>query len=113
MDVEGAFKGVIARSLNRFNVHRIVMDMSEQLLRNRLSEATKGESTVSGKENLGYPHGGLLSLFIWHLVVNEVMVELTRLECVVVGYANDIMITVRCLILEIPLIQGLLKFVDS
>lgn len=77
---------VIARSLSRFCIRQMLVDWIDDMLGHPLFEAPKGETTNRAKVNWGSPQGRILLRFIWNLVVNEFLVELTRLIYPVVGY---------------------------
>jgi hypothetical protein len=43
-----------------------------------------------GRSSRCLPAGGVLSLVVWSLVVNELLVELNGFGCNAMGYADDI-----------------------
>jgi hypothetical protein len=43
-----------------------------------------------GRSSRWLPAGGVLSLVVWSLVVNELLVELNGFGCNAIGYADDI-----------------------
>lgn len=63
----------------------------EPLLGKLLLEVLKAETIIRGMVDSSC-HRRVLSLRIYCLVVNKLLVKLTRLECHVVGNADDIMI---------------------
>ena len=94
LDVEGAFDNVsfnsIEEALNSKCASRSVNRWIMSMIRNRtIHVELQGEKRVISIEK-GCPQGGILSPFLWNLLLNELL-EYTRdtLPCDLQGFADD------------------------
>ena len=99
MNTEGDFnhtsRGSIRLPVTTFTVPTMLVDWISHMLGNRLLEANKRGTTVRGNVNSGCPQEGVLSPFLWCLVVNSLLEKLVSAGFQVVGYADDILIIER------------------
>ena len=81
MDIEDAFNPtsseVIRRAMIRQGVPIAVVDWTCHMLGNRNITITKGNTTLQGIVDSGFPQGGVLSPLLWSLVVDELLHLLT------------------------------------
>ena len=69
--------------------------IDDQLNRKRNITIAKGNTTLRGIVDSGFPHGGVLFSLLWSLVVVELLHLLTDQGCHPIGYADDIIVIVR------------------
>ena len=119
MDIEGAFNHtsseVIRRAMIRQEIPIAVVDWTCHMLGNRNITITKGNTTLRGIVESGYPQGGVLSPLLWNLVVDELLHLLTDQGCHPIGYADDILVIVRGMHLDalMGVMQQTLQVVDT
>ena len=80
-----------------------VVDWNCHMLGNRNITITKANTTLRGIVESGHPQGGVLSLLLWSLVVDELLHLLTDQGCLPIEYADDILVIVRGMQLHAPI----------
>ena len=92
-----------------------VVDWTCHILGNRNIRITKGNTTLRGIVVSGCPQGGVLSLLLWSLVLDELLHPITDQGCHPIGYADDILVIVRGMHLDalMGVMQQILKAVDT
>jgi retron-type reverse transcriptase len=58
-------------------------------------ECCLGEEQVTVKTTRGCPQGGVLSPLLWSFVIDKLLNDLDRQGFEVIGFADDLVITVR------------------
>jgi ribonuclease HI len=98
LDIEGAFNNVkteaIMDGLSFLNVDYPTRRLINQMLVSRIITSELGESTIRRRVVRGTPQGGVMSPFLWSVVMNELLLELEREGTGVVAYADDVAIAV-------------------
>ena len=77
LDIEGAFDNIkfraIERALYRAGVPAMIIAWISHLIHNRLVSFTLGDISTLRKILRGFPQGGILSPFLWNLVIDELI----------------------------------------
>lgn len=60
------------------------------MLGHQVLETYVGNTKTKGTVDSECPQGGVISPLLWFLVVNDLLLELTRQGCLVILYADDI-----------------------
>lgn len=98
IDIEGAFNNVktdsIIDSLIKRGVSGSIIKWIAFMLKNRKVKASFGDSSQVGQVSNGTPQGGILSPFLWILVMDDLLIQLTKAGYHVVCYADDLAIFV-------------------
>ncbi|GJQ85720.1 hypothetical protein Trydic_g13409 [Trypoxylus dichotomus] len=92
--------GTIQKTLNEGETTCALLDVSgvvdnTSLERKRTAELTAGEQTMKIRSTRGTPQGGVCSLLMWSLVVDEQLNRLTAFGVHCIGYADDIAIIAK------------------
>jgi retron-type reverse transcriptase len=99
VDTQGAFDKTGFESIRAAAVSRHIDPESVEwiigMLACRIVRAGLGEEQVTVKTTRGCPHGGVLSPLLWSLVIDELLNDLHRQGYEVIGFADDLVITVR------------------
>jgi Reverse transcriptase (RNA-dependent DNA polymerase) len=100
MDIQGAFDNTGFESIRAAAVSRHIDPESVEWIIGirecRIVTAGLGEEQVTVKTTRGCPQGGVLSPLLWSLmVIDELLNDLDRQGYEVIGFADDLVITVR------------------
>jgi hypothetical protein len=106
LDISGAFDSTktpyIMGSLDRFMVPGIIQKWIGNLLQTRTAVAEVGSASYAVRATRGFPQGGVLSPFLWCLVVDSLLCGLnksTRLRCT--AYSDDLVLMSASTYLEV------------
>ncbi|MCP4831423.1 MAG: hypothetical protein GY886_04310 [Gammaproteobacteria bacterium] len=119
LDIEGAFSNVpykaIIQALQHRGVSPAVINWITAMLEGQIAEASMDDCTVRVRVTRGCPQGGVLSPLMWSLAVDTLLKQLKQAGYLVVGYADDISVLVRGLVLRTvcELMQVALKIVED
>jgi retron-type reverse transcriptase len=99
VDIQGAFDNTGFESIRAPAVSRHIDPESVEwiigMLECRIVTASLGEEQVTVKTTRGCPQGRVLSPLLWSLVIDELLSVLDRPGFEVIGFADDLVITVR------------------
>jgi hypothetical protein len=99
LDIEGAFNNTPYDSmfiaLASYGVDHTIVGWVKAALEGRQAIATLGSLSRSVAVSRGCPQGGVLSLLLWCLVVNELLARLSRGGVYAQGYTDDIFLAIR------------------
>ena len=105
LDIEGAFNNVkteaIYNALVDLDVDSYLSDWIVTMLGTRIVSARLGNSELSRVVGRGTPQGGVISPLLWLLVINSVLIELGNRGVKVVAYADDVVILVSGMFLDV------------
>ena len=105
LDIEGAFNNVRTSAINdalvNLGVESYLSDWIVTMLGTRNVSASLGNSELSRSVRRGTPQGGVISPLLWLLVIDSVLVELDKRGVKVVAYADDVVILVSGMFLDI------------
>ena len=98
LDIEGAINNIqpqaILNELDHLAVHPLLKSIIDQLLRCRIIKTTLDFQTIQTSAARDTPQGGVLSLLLWNIAINPVLLKLTNEGCRVSAYADDVAIAI-------------------
>ncbi|XP_032690767.1 uncharacterized protein LOC116853705, partial [Odontomachus brunneus] len=99
LDIEGAFDStsykMIREAMTRHYIPTALVDWTQSMLTERSITVNFGDLTLEDKLSKGCPQGSVLSLLLWSLVVNDLLVKLQEMGLSTYGYADDAVIVAR------------------
>lgn len=98
LDIEGAFNNVkteaIVKAVEETGANMGVVNWIAQMLNTRAVSSKWGTGEARLSVSRGTPQGGVLSPFLWLLVMNSILIELRNEGYEVNAYADDLVITI-------------------
>ena len=100
LDIEGAFNNTTFKSMEeameRFAIPRLIQRWVSHMLRYRTAWTEINECKRERVVEKGCPQGGVLSPLLWVMVVDDLLVELSRHEKAIftVGFSDDVTLTI-------------------
>ena len=77
LDIQGAFDNLpiqsIKRALNKTSAKGMIADWIIDMISNRTIELESGNTKINRKIKKGCPQGGVLSPFLWNLVLDDLL----------------------------------------
>lgn len=99
MDIEGAFDNVsfdaIERAFNRLGINQLLGRWIKNYLSSRMILYESNGTLITVTATKGTPQGGVISPFLWILVMDELLVELKTAGHTAIGYADDVVVICR------------------
>lgn len=99
LDIEGAFDNTpheaILEAARKKGIEPETTKWIYAMLKSRTTTAKLGDSTITAQTHRGCPQGGVLSPFLWSVVVDELLQKQTEHGIEVIGYADDLVIIIR------------------
>ena len=116
LDIEGAFDNVsfdaLDKALSNSPSHRLVNSWISAMVRNRIVIYTLGDCTTLRHIIRGCPQGGILSPFLWILVINDLLVAVNSLSDTMQAFADDLAILFRGIDISVTLASQAQRCLD-
>jgi hypothetical protein len=100
LDCSGAFDKIkftsAVEAMEKFGIPAIIRNWYDRVLKNRIITANIQGVKKSIKPTKGSPQGGVLSPFIWNMIIDSLLSQFTTEEPVkAVGYADDVILLIK------------------
>ena len=96
LDIEGAFDNMsfdaINSALSSSSIPSPICNWISEMLSTRIVSYSLGEEIITRHVTKGCPQGGILSPFIWNLVLNDLLVSVNSSSDLVQAFADDLVI---------------------
>ena len=100
LDIEGAFDNIafraIERALYKAGVPAMIISWIHHLIRNRIVSFSLGDFSTLRKILKGFPQGGILSPFLWNIVIEELIILINSINVnYLQAFADDLVALFR------------------
>jgi hypothetical protein len=99
LDCSGAFDKIkftsAVEAMEKFGIPAIIRNWYDSVLKNRIITADIQGVKKSIKPTKGSPQGGVLSPFIWNMIIDSLLSQFKQGTVRAVGYADDVILLIR------------------